>query len=158
MKRISIMACLLMATWANLSAQSLYVINNGMRSNVVSADKVARMDVKNDSLYIVSTEGSQVAASPLDQDILFALTKDAEVGIGASKPHHTPQASVRIEGTKVYIDGAKAHALVALYGTNGCLLKQTRATARGHAEIDLNDMPIGVFILRTDNTKLKLKK
>ena len=61
MKRISIMACLLMATWANLSAQSLYVINNGMRSNVVSADKVARMDVKNDSLYIVSTEGSQVA-------------------------------------------------------------------------------------------------
>lgn len=158
MKRRIIMACLLIACWANLSAQSLYVINHGTRSQVVSAGDIARMDVRNDSLYIVSTQGRQVASFPLDQDIFFALGKDTEVGIGNNTAKPSSKVSVRIEGARINIDGAKEHAQVALYDTDGRLLKQTRTTARGHAEMRLDDMPQGVYILRTDDTKMKLKK
>lgn len=70
------------------------------------------------------------------------------------------EALVKIDrtGQQVTFSGLRHGATVSLYGTNGILLEQQRASESGTVTLSVSHRPSGVYVVKTGNQTIKLSQ
>jgi len=70
------------------------------------------------------------------------------------------EALVKIDrtGQQVTFSGLRHGATVSLYGTNGILLEQQRASESGTVTLSVSHRPSGVYVVKTGNQTIKLSR
>jgi hypothetical protein len=70
----------------------------------------------------------------------------------------TDRTGVTFEGDILVISQLKANATVAIYAIDGKLLRQLKAHRSGTYRISLSELPLGLYLVKADNTTYKITK
>lgn len=123
-----------------------------------SMDKLTRIDINDDALKVVATNGGNTTYAFDDvQTIVIALETTAVNSATADSA--TPMTlTVSADGTQMSFDGwdASQQAKLAIYDTTGCAVMQ-QATWHGET-LDISQLAHGVYVVKAGTHTAKFKK
>lgn len=102
----------------------------------------------NNQLHIVTASQAVDFDVPDITDYCFATTETAI--------HDLKQTQDQIHKGLICFSGLPANAAVELYASDGRLALQSKASSSGQVVVDLNQLPKGVYIVRTSNQSFKV--
>lgn len=149
MKIKSILAAMLLMTCTGSMAddfQYLTVTYNNTESNI-SLPLVQRISFENDYLVVTTTEGSSQFPLSLLNKITFTESATAIEAL----PEQAENLTFK-DGTL----SVKGDGLLRIYSTNGALMNI--AGVKEGANISLDNLPSGVYIVRMGEKTIKVRK
>lgn len=138
---------------------------------------VNTMASKVDYLVVDLTDGSQTVVALADQPTITSQGGELKVMVAGetkvsaalgdvkmysfsadmpSSIKNIISESSRLEQGHVYFTKAQAGETVAVYKSNGHLVKQVRISDDGSADIDLSTLPKGLYIVKSKKSSIKV--
>ncbi len=111
-----------------------------------------------DGNLVVACQGDELTTSLADVKDYTFVVEHVSTGINSIPVAEGAVASQQptFSFRDAKINGLKAGARVGIYSINGTLVSNINADAQGAASINLNNLPKGVYILRTPNKSFKI--
>jgi len=149
MKTRTLLAALLLMVGTGMMAdnfQYLTVTSNG-NENYISLPIVQRISFEGDYLVVSTTEETHRFPISLVDKITFTESATAIEAL----PEHLENLTYK-DGTLA----VKGEGLLRVYGTNGALV--SIANVKEGANISLDNLPAGVYIVRMGDKTIKVRK
>ena len=106
-------------------------------------------------LFTLSTINTTVTYQH-DKVVKFTLTSDETVGIEQVEEQRQP--TVERFADHVVISGSKANSPVSIYNMSGRLVGTQRTDGTGYAEVQLSQLPAGIYVVKTEHVTIKIAK
>lgn len=123
-------------------------LSNGTNASFALADD-PKVSVTNNTLQV---ETSTQTITVQFEDLKNFTFHDSTTGIDKE----AIDKHFQLENGIISFDGLKAGETVAVYSISGIVMLQTSASTDGCATIDTSTLPIGVYVVRTNSTTIKI--
>lgn len=135
---------------AEETVRSLVINHQDGKQTLFALKDAPVITIENEALLVEI--GGQTKASILIADVLNYVIDDIPVGI--SSPEMKGQKPKLINGHVLFTQIEKGQA-VAVYTTDGRLIKSYRANGNGQVDADLSALPHGAYIVKSPSTTIK---
>jgi hypothetical protein len=130
--------------------------STGTDAQLVSLDDIDHITFSEEALTIFTPDGSSSVIS-LDDIAQITFTASVTTATEPVSASLAPDVSITYGGGTARISNPKQEALtVGVYSAQGQLMRFVRA--QGDVEIDFTALPQGIYIVKANNTAIKIKK
>lgn len=147
MKTKSILTVLLLAISSSMMADKYLTVNYSNTSQNISLPIVKKIFFQSDCVKVTTTDGEHTYPISTFEKITFTESPDAIEAL----PEQAKDLNYK-NGTLA----VKGDGLLRVYGTNGALVSITNI--KEGANISLDNLPSGVYIVRMGETTIKIRK
>lgn len=117
---------------------------------------------------VISFQDNNLVVKSLDDSLVVSLANasyffderttagSTTTGIGTLPLPGISQEQPQLAFTNGMVSGLRSGDIVRVFSVNGTLVKAIKADEQGHAPLELNQLPNGVYIIRTLNNSIKI--
>ncbi len=144
-----------------MSAVPLSAADNPVTLVVLTRDNAQHMFVLADKPE-VTFEGTDLVVTCVNSTTTFALPDVIRFtylnATDAVEEINKDETQVNFRDGMIVVNGLKANAAVTVYSVDGRLMRQLKAHEDGNYNLDLSELPTGVYIVKADRVTYKIAK